>query len=81
LIYRFENFSLDCDRRELRRGSEILAVEPQVFDVLEFLIANRNRVVSKSRQSGKAASFPTAQFRPGSTPFATQSTIVVSCNV
>jgi TolB-like protein len=46
LIYRFENFSLDCDRRELRRGSEILAVEPQVFDVLEFLIANRNRVVS-----------------------------------
>jgi len=46
LIYRFENFSLDCDRRELRRGSEILPVEPQVFDVLEFLIANRNRVVS-----------------------------------
>ena len=46
LIYLFENFSLDCDRRELRRGSEILAVEPQVFDVLEFLIANRNRVVS-----------------------------------
>ena len=46
LIYRFEDFSLDCDRRELRRGSEIVAVDPQVFDVLEFLITNRERVVS-----------------------------------
>ena len=46
LIYRFEDFSLDGDRRELRRGGEIVAVEPQVFDVLEFLITNRERVVS-----------------------------------
>jgi adenylate cyclase len=46
LIYRFEDFSLDGDRRELRRGNEIVAVEPQVFDVLEFLIVNRERVVS-----------------------------------
>jgi hypothetical protein len=33
LIFRFEDFSLDCDWRELLRGSEIVAVEPQVFDV------------------------------------------------
>ena len=46
LIYRFEDFSLDGDRRELRRGGEIVAVDPQVFDVLEFLITNRERVVS-----------------------------------
>ena len=46
LIYRFEDFSLDGDRRELRRGGEIVAVDPQVFDVLEFLIINRERVVS-----------------------------------
>jgi DNA-binding winged helix-turn-helix (wHTH) protein len=46
LIYRFEGFSLDHDRRELRRGSEIIDVEPQVFDVLEFLVVNRERVVS-----------------------------------
>ncbi len=46
MIYRFDDFSLDGDRRELRRGSEIVAVDPQVFDVLEFLIANRERVVS-----------------------------------
>jgi TolB-like protein len=48
LIYRFEDFSLDGDRRELRRGGDIVAIEPQVFDVLEFLIANRERVVSNN---------------------------------
>ncbi len=46
MIYRFEDFSLDHARRELRRGGEIISVEPQVFDVLEFLIVNRERVVS-----------------------------------
>ena len=46
MIYWFEDFSLDGDRRELRRGSEIVAIEPQVFDVLEFLVVNRERVVS-----------------------------------
>jgi pimeloyl-ACP methyl ester carboxylesterase/DNA-binding winged helix-turn-helix (wHTH) protein len=46
LIYVFERHSLDPDRRELRRGADIVAVEPQVFDVLEYLICNRERVVS-----------------------------------
>jgi DNA-binding winged helix-turn-helix (wHTH) protein len=30
----FANHTLDIDRRELRRGSEPIAVEPQVFDLL-----------------------------------------------
>lgn len=38
---------LDAGRRELRRGPTLLAVEPQVFDLLVFLVANRDRVVSK----------------------------------
>jgi adenylate cyclase len=38
---------LDTDRRELRRGSAIVATTPQVFDLLEYLIRNRERVVSK----------------------------------
>src|SRR5712691_3017851 len=38
---------LDVDRRELRRGSEPIAVEPQVFDLLVYLVQNRDRVVSK----------------------------------
>jgi DNA-binding winged helix-turn-helix (wHTH) protein len=46
LIYFFENYSLDIDRRELRRGAEVVAVEPQVFDVLAYLINQRERVIS-----------------------------------
>jgi DNA-binding winged helix-turn-helix (wHTH) protein len=47
MLYFFENFVLDPARRELRRGNALIAVQPQVFDLLEFLIANRDRVVSK----------------------------------
>src|SRR5262245_46427443 len=43
----FEDCLLDTDRRELRRGSELVALEPQVFDVLIYLVENRDRVVSK----------------------------------
>ena len=38
---------LDVDRRELRRGVEAISVEPQVFDLLVYLVQNRDRVVSK----------------------------------
>jgi DNA-binding winged helix-turn-helix (wHTH) protein len=47
LSYRFGDFVLDNDRRELRRGAESVTVEPQVFDVLVHLLANRHRVVTK----------------------------------
>ena len=43
----FDNQMLDLDRRELRRGGETIPVEPQVFDVLVYLVQNRDRVVSK----------------------------------
>jgi TolB-like protein/cytochrome c-type biogenesis protein CcmH/NrfG len=45
--YLFADHILDTDRRELRRGSEPIAVEPQVFDLLVYLVQNRERVVSK----------------------------------
>jgi DNA-binding winged helix-turn-helix (wHTH) protein/tetratricopeptide (TPR) repeat protein len=47
LLFLFDNCALDPERRELRRGPSLLPVEPQVFDVLEYLIRNRDRVVSK----------------------------------
>jgi TolB-like protein/Tfp pilus assembly protein PilF len=47
LIYSFEDFSLDSDRRELRHGEDLVAVEPQVFELLHYLICNRDRIVSK----------------------------------
>ncbi len=46
--YRFEDFSLDTDRRELTRGSELIAIGPQVFDLLVYLVKNHERVVSKN---------------------------------
>jgi len=45
--FRFGDHSLDLERRELRRGSELVALEPQVFDLLVYLVQNRDRVVSK----------------------------------
>jgi len=47
LIYSFEDFSLDSDRRELHHGEDFVAVEPQVFELLHYLICNRDRIVSK----------------------------------
>lgn len=46
MIYLFDDYSLDTDRRELRRGLNLIALEPQVFDLLQHLILNRDRVVS-----------------------------------
>jgi TolB-like protein len=43
----FSGHTLDVDRRELHRGSQAIALEPQVFDLLVHLIENRDRVVSK----------------------------------
>ncbi len=48
LIYRFEDYFLDIDRRELRRGRNPVEVEPQVFDLLHYLIANSDRLVTKN---------------------------------
>jgi len=47
LLFLFENYALDTDRRELHQGSVLMSIEPQVFDLLEYLIRNRGRVVSK----------------------------------
>jgi len=44
----FGDHMLDDERRELRRGAEAIAVEPQVFDLLIYLVRNRDRVVSKN---------------------------------
>ena len=43
----FGDHVLDVERRELRRGAALVALEPQVFDLLIYLLKNRDRVVSK----------------------------------
>jgi adenylate cyclase len=47
LLYLFEDFVLDTEKRELRRGADAVSVAPQAFDVLDYLIRSRERVVSK----------------------------------
>ena len=62
MLYLFEHFVLDDERRELRTDSStVLPVGPQVFDLLVYLIENRERVVSKDdliASSGAAALYP-----------------------
>jgi TolB-like protein/DNA-binding winged helix-turn-helix (wHTH) protein len=43
----FADYRLDIDRRELTRGSELISLGPQVFDLLVYLVQHRERVVSK----------------------------------
>jgi TolB-like protein len=45
--FRFADLTLDVARRELRRGREPVEVEPQVFDLLVYLVRNCDHVVSK----------------------------------
>jgi DNA-binding winged helix-turn-helix (wHTH) protein len=43
----FGDYSIDVDRRTLQHGSDTIKVEPQVFDLLLYLIRNRDHVVTK----------------------------------
>ena len=45
--FAFRDCVLDLERRELTRGSEAVSTGPQVFDLLVYLVQNRDRVVSK----------------------------------
>ena len=45
--YAFEKCVLDEQRRELRRDGFVVPIEPQIFDLLHYLLRNRHRVVSR----------------------------------
>ena len=47
MIFRFETFELDLDKRELRHDGDVRASEPQVLRLLEYMISHRDRVVTK----------------------------------
>ncbi len=46
-MVRFGSFELDQDAFELRRGDEVVPLQPKVFDVLSYLVRNHGRVVNK----------------------------------
>lgn len=47
MIFAFDDCELHLALHELRRGGQPVAVEPQVFDVLAYLVRHRDRVVTK----------------------------------
>src|ERR687891_594177 len=48
VIYVFDDdYALDPQRYELRYAGKLVKLEPQVFDVLAYLIQHRDRVVTK----------------------------------
>ena len=47
MLFRFEDHVLDIARRELRHAGTLVPLEPQVFDLLVYVIRNRDRVVGK----------------------------------
>ena len=47
MIFRFGDFALDTERRDLSGPNGPVALEPQVFDLLEFVIKERGRVVTR----------------------------------
>ena len=46
-VFRFADLELDTSLFQVRRKGVVLRVQPQVFDVLHYLLANRERVVPK----------------------------------
>jgi pimeloyl-ACP methyl ester carboxylesterase/DNA-binding winged helix-turn-helix (wHTH) protein len=47
MTYAFGDCEIDLERYEVRRRGQAVRVEPQVFDVLRYLVEHRDRVVSK----------------------------------
>src|SRR5215813_609855 len=47
MILKINGCCIDTDAYELRRNGELIPVEPQVFDLLVFLLKNPDRVVTK----------------------------------
>ncbi len=46
-MWRFDDYTLDTARYELKCGENVVRVEPQVFDVLAQLLSNHERCVTK----------------------------------
>lgn len=47
MVYVFGDFTLDSEQRELRRAGATLALQPRVFQVLAYLVAQRERLITR----------------------------------
>ena len=71
--YLFEECAFDTDRRELHRGADVVSVAPQVFDLLDYLIRHRERVVTRRRSPHPLTSNCLLRWSPICTIIATHS--------
>ena len=46
--FRFGDFEIDAARQELRQAGAPVHIEPQVFDLLVYLVQHRDRIVSRT---------------------------------
>ncbi len=47
MIYTFKNFTINTDNFQLLKNDEPLSIEPQVFNIILYLVENQKRVVSR----------------------------------
>jgi TolB-like protein len=47
LIYSFEDFEIDSQNYQLRRNARTVDIEPKVFDLLSYLVNNRDKLVTR----------------------------------
>lgn len=47
MLYKFGKYTLDAEHCELRVGTRLVELEPQVFSVLSYLVQERSRIVTR----------------------------------
>src|SRR5690348_11793756 len=47
MLFEFSEFELDLERYELRRAGKPIRLQPRIFDLLSYLVENRERIVGK----------------------------------
>ncbi|VAW38209.1 Adenylate cyclase [hydrothermal vent metagenome] len=48
MIYTFKNFTINTDNFQLLKNDESLSIEPQVFNIILYLVENQDRVISRN---------------------------------
>ena len=60
MLYSFDDYTLDAEHYELRQAGRLVRLEPQVFNVLAYLVQHPGRTVTKEEleeQYGPTASW------------------------
>src|SRR4051794_6714517 len=47
MVFGFDGFALDEDKRELRRGGAVIELQPKVMDLLHYLVKRREHLVTR----------------------------------